>query len=423
MKKLLTVLTILLPLAAFAQTQEATLYREGDQMKVSAIIKLDQAMVKGVKAFVLEPQITDGENCVKLKPIGMYSKQKFYPNLEPFGFNGSAGELVYRKDQLPTTLRYNTSVPYQRWMDGAQLELVHLYDGCCGDGGVEQIDTVATYEEAPIQYAATYRPVARELTLKTANLAGFAQLDFPVNSSKLSESYHNNANELEKISQSIQNLYGNQDVTLETIVIRSQSSPEGKYEANEKLANARAQAVMDYVNSHFDFPEGVVKAEAIAENWTGTREYVADSNLKNKDQILAIIDNEELAPDVKEQRIRSKYPAAWNTLMKDCFPYLRRTAYLITYKDVDAESGNTHLDLANKAMAEGRYETAGDHLAKAGDSAEAEFARGTFYASQGKYKEAAEHYQKAADGGIQSAQALADEVGRVNYMKPVKENK
>lgn len=417
MKKLLTVLTILLPLAAFAQTQEATLYREGDQMKVSAIIKLDPGMVKGVKAFVLQPRISDGENSVDLKPIGMYSKQKFYPYLEPYGFNGAPGEIVYRKDQLPTTVRFTSSVPYERWMDGSQLELVHLYEGCCGDGGEEAVDTLATYEEAPIQYAAVYRPVARELTLKTAELVGYAAIDFPVGSSKLSENYHNNAGELEKISQSIQNLYGNQDVTMQSIVIRAQSSPEGKFETNEKLANARAQAVADYVTSHYELPEGILKTQAIPENWTGTRDYVNDSEeIKNKAKILEIIDNQDLDPDVKEQRIK-RFSKDWTLLTKDCFPYLRRTVYQIVYQDIDVESTNTHLDRANKAMADGNTGLAAEHLAKAGDSAEAEFARGTFFASKGDYKEAAIHYQNAADGGIESAQALADEVGRVNYMR------
>lgn len=420
MKKLLSVLTLLLPLVAFAQTKEATMVREGDQMKVSADFLLDKAMLKGIKAFILTPQITDGESVVKLKPIGMYTKQKFYPYLEPYGFDGSAGELSYSKDQLPTVVRYNTSVPYERWMDGAELQLVHEYEGCCGDSGVEAVDSLSTYNEAPIQYAASYRPVARELTLKSATMGGSATIDFPVNSTKLSENYHNNAAELDKISQTIEALTNNDDIVLQSVVIVAQSSPEGKYEVNERLANERAKAVLDYVKARVELPDELIRAEGVAEDWVGTRKFVEESELKNKDQIIAIIENDELAPDVKEQRIRSRYSTAWNSLMKDCFPYLRRTYYKIDFMAVDVESGNTQLDLANKAMAAGNYGTAAEHLAKAGDSAEAEYARGTYFANQGNYQEAALHYQKAADGGIEAAQALADELNRVNYMRPAK---
>ena len=46
MKKILTVLVLLLPVLGFSQTKEAALYREGDQMNVLAAIRLNQAMAK-----------------------------------------------------------------------------------------------------------------------------------------------------------------------------------------------------------------------------------------------------------------------------------------------------------------------------------------------------------------------------------------
>ena len=195
---------------------------------------------------------------------------------------------------------------------------------------------------------------------------------------------------------------------------------EGKYATNERLAKGRAQAVLGYVSSHFNFNDGVVRAESVAENWEGLREFVENSSLKNKAGILAVIDDESLAPDVKEQRIRSKYPADWKTLGKDCFPYLRRTAYIISYKTIDVEAGVTNAEKATRAMEAGDFESAALYLDKAGDGAEAEFARGTYFASMEQFEEAAEHFRKAAAGGIQEAEALAQELERAKYINPNK---
>ena len=389
-------------------------------MNVMATIRLNQSMVKGIKAFVLQPQISDGEHVVKLSPIGMYTKQKFYPYLNAYGFNGSKGEMVYSQEQLPATVRIATQVPYERWMDGAQLQLVHLYDGCCGDSGTEAVDSLTTYLEDSIRFTPVFRDIPRELTMKTASLGGSAAIDFAVSSTKLDEKFHNNATELGKIAQSIQEVANDDSMILEEVIIRAQASPEGKYATNERLAQGRAQAVLGYVSSHFDFTEGVIKAESVAENWEGLREYVEESSLKNKEGILAIIDDEALSPDTKEQRIRSKYAADWKTLGKDCFPYLRRTAYIISYKTVDVEASITNVEKATKAMEAGNFEAAAAYLARCGEDAESEFARGTYFGCMGQYEEAASHYQKAAEGGIKEAKELAAELGRARYFNPDK---
>lgn len=170
MKRILAVIALLLPLAAFAQTEKASLVRHGNNMDVVADFNLDPALLKGVKAFVLVPQITDGEKTVELAPVGMYSKDKFYPNLQALGVDGNA--KVFAKKDLPATVNYTASVPYERWMDGAMLQVVHKYDGCCGDSGVEKVDTVAKYREAPINYTPAYREMDPSKMVKTETIVG-----------------------------------------------------------------------------------------------------------------------------------------------------------------------------------------------------------------------------------------------------------
>ena len=415
MKRILIALALLFPLSALAQSQEATLQREGDRMTVSADIQLSPAMLKGVKAFVLVPQVTDGAHSVALRPIGLYSKDKFYSYLEPYGFSGASDDKVFRKEQLPATVHYESSVPYEVWMDGAQLELVHKYEGCCGDSGVEAVDTLTYYEEAPIAFVPAFREVEKDRTMKLETISGEAAVEFMVGKTVLDEKYRNNAAELVKIKESIEAVRSNKEVHLRTVRITGHASPDGKYATNEKLSQGRTQVVRDYVASQFDFPEHVVVAEADAENWAGLRSYVEDSNLKNKEGILELIDS-DLAPDTKEQRIRSKYPTQWNTLKKDCMPQLRRTEYAIEFLTVDYEAVATKVEMANNAMKEGDLQKATEILSTAGDDPEAAYARGTLAALKEDFATAAAEFKKALDGGIAQAKDKWEEVSRHRFI-------
>ena len=410
MKRILLVLSILLPLSALAQTQKASLTRVGDEMKVEADIQLTQQMLKGVKAFVLTPQITDGENLVKLTPIGMYSKDKFYPNLSAYG----VGEKAYSKNDLPTVVSVKESVPYKKWMDGARLELVHEYDGCCGDSGVEEVEEIAKYVEKCIEFTPAYRVMDPEKMKKIETITGEAIVDFPVNGTTLNEKYHNNTAELAKITESIDQVKAAKEAEIQSVVISGTASPEGKYSVNERLSTGRTDAVYNYVVGMYDFPAGLIKAQPVAENWEGLREYVATSTLKNKTAILDIIDSDQ-TPDVKESKIRS-YGADWATLRNKCLPYLRRTTYAISFKTTDYEATETKVDFAYAAMEDGDYEKAAEILATAGDDPEAEYARGTLAGLMCDWRSATRHFKKALDGGLEEARPYYEEVSRYQYM-------
>ncbi len=410
MKRILLALSILLPLSALAQTQSACLKRVGDEMKVKADIQLTQQMLKGAKTFVLTPQITDGENVVKLSPVGMYSKDKFYPNLSAYGV---AEKAAYSKKDLPTVVTVEESVPYDKWMDGARLELVHEYEGCCGDSGVEEVEEIAKYVEKCIEFTPAFRTMDPEKMKKIETITGEAVIDFPVNGTALNEKYHNNTAELAKITNSIDQIKAAKETEILDVVISGTASPEGKYSVNERLAAGRTQAVYNYVVAKYDFPNGLIKSQSVPENWAGLRKFVEASSFKNKADLLDIIDG-SLEADAKEAKLRNS--ANWGAIRNNCLPYLRSTTYSITFKTIDYEATETKVDLAYAEMEKGDYEKAAEYLATAGDDAEAEYARGTLAGLRKDWKSASYHFKKACDGGIEEACAYYQEVSRYQYM-------
>jgi tetratricopeptide (TPR) repeat protein len=67
------------------------------------------------------------------------------------------------------------------------------------------------------------------------------------------------------------------------------------------------------------------------EDWEGLRAYVEKSDVADKDEILAIIDADIENLDTKEYRMRAVNGQSYQTLLRDCYPGLRHTDYVIDY--------------------------------------------------------------------------------------------
>ena len=64
--------------------------------------------------------------------------------------------------------------------------------------------------------------------------------------------------------------------------------------------------------------------------WDSVRHWVAASDIRYRDEVLAIIDN--YAPDARDAKIRAlDKGATYNMLLHDVYPGLRRTDYTIDY--------------------------------------------------------------------------------------------
>ena len=235
---------------------------------------------------------------------------------------------IIKKDKNATQqVGYQVSVPYRKWMDRASLVVAE--DTCqCGEVSkgnsilLAQADLVFTPRLAYISPQAETR--------KTRALSGEAYLDFPVNKTVIYPEYRRNTAELAKIRATIDTIRTDKDFSITRISLKGYASPEGRYAANVRLSEGRTDALKDYLMGEYGFEASLFRTNAGAENWAGLRKYVAQSGLADKEAILAIIDSEE-KPDAKEQRIRREHAASYRILLQDCYPALRRTDYTVDY--------------------------------------------------------------------------------------------
>jgi tetratricopeptide (TPR) repeat protein len=184
-------------------------------------------------------------------------------------------------------------------------------------------------------------------TKKERNLHGSAYITFVVNKWELKPDYMNNRSELRKITDTLDVMVKDPNVSVRQVKIHGWASPESPYEHNKMLAENRAKSLTEYVKHQYNLPAEVfAPAEATPENWEGLRAAVVDmdeTTLPHKQQIMATIDkvlsdinnNVTNQADRDELSIRSKYPDEYRYLLQNVYPGLRRSDYDISFNFSD----------------------------------------------------------------------------------------
>lgn len=423
--------------------------RNGRYLSVDMSIDLTQLEVESNRAVLLTPWLVNGSDSVELKSVGVYGRRRYYYYLRNGGslLTGS-DELSYRASGKPAGVDYHDLVAYSRWMDGAQLKLRRSDYGCCSDVLGEQEATVGTYTGDFFPKLVYVTPEGE--AQKSRSLEGTAYIEFPVDKTVIYPDYRRNTAELDKIKATIDSVRSDSDITITSVWLKGYASPESPYSHNSDLAKGRTAALKTYIQRLYKFGEGVIATAYEPEDWAGLRRYVDNSNLEHRHEITEIIDS-SLDPDVKEKKIKTLYPQEYRFLLDNCYPALRHTDYRVAYnirsysniEDIkkvmrtqpsklslnelyllsqqyepgsdeftevfetavrlypDDQSAN--LNAANAALRRDDLKAAARYLDKAGDSAEAVYARAALAIRSGDNAAARPLLSKAAAMGLKQA--------------------
>jgi len=247
-------------------------------------------------------------------------------------------ERVRRLVGQPQTYSYTDAVDRQDWHQGADLWLECDLCGCgdSKDFGQAFLGTLEKPDPYDLIRLANIVPAAAK---KERNLHGTAYITYVVNKWDMLPDYMNNRRELRKITDTLDVMVKDPNVSVRQIKIHGWASPESPYEHNKMLAENRAKSLTDYVKKQYNLPAEVfAKAEATPENWLGLRKAVEEADetvLPHKQQILNIIGDMSLQPDPKEWKIKQQYPAEYQYLLKNVYPGLRRSDYEISFNFSD----------------------------------------------------------------------------------------
>ncbi len=106
---------------------------------------------------------------------------------------------------------------------------------------------------------------------------------------KLEPSYRGNEMRLKQFSQGIHDLKKDSLRRIRTIRIEAFASPEGSYAMNQRLAEKRAQAIVDFIRRTTNLPDSLFDMAPQGINWKGLTEMVKNSDMPYRDEVLKIL--------------------------------------------------------------------------------------------------------------------------------------
>ena len=366
---------------------------------------------------------------------------------------------IRRMNDAPQTYSYTDAIDREAWHKNA--DVVVEADLCgCGDKMKNQEYPLATLKEInpwELIELANQEPNPEK---PMRELHGSAYITFVVDRWEMKPDYMDNRRELRKITDTLDIMVADKNITVNTIKIHGWASPESPYNHNHMLATNRAKSLTEWLRKNYNLPAtAFAPAEATPENWVGLREAIekmGTDELPHKDDIYNDVRNLLLkdsivvarTADATEAGIKRRFPQEYQYLLKNVYPGLRRSDYEITfnirqfntieecldiyrtkphqlskhelwrvaqtmqpftdeYNRVMQTSLNfypddeaVNLNLANVALSQHDILKAQTLLERAGNGAAAENARAVIDIVNGNYEEATRHLDNAERQGL-----------------------
>ena len=434
--------------------------RVGDSLRIDIRFNTSALKIKNREVAVITPAIVKSNERVMLRSCGIYSRMRdIYYNRNEHLAPTSSEDMRYRERRVPEVIDYKISLAYTDWMENSSLVVCRNGYGCCGSELWSSADTLV--EQFP---RVLFTPKMKYLrpqveVVKTRTLQGSAYIDFPVSRTEIYPDYHNNTHELHKITGTIDSVKNDSDITIKSVFIKGYASPESPYSNNTRLAKGRTEALKVYVENMYHFGEGFITTDFEPEDWAGLERYVMASSLAHKDAILATIRSDK-EPDKKEWIIKSTWNEEYRYLLKNCYPALRHSDYVIEYEvksyadpaeikkvlhsapqnlsleefyilaqtyEPGSEEFNelfetavrmypndpvANLNAANSAILRRDYRDALRYLDKVGDLPEAIYARGALEVYMDNNEAAKPYLDEAKELGIAKAEEVLTEIAK-----------
>ena len=307
----------------------SSLHKAGEELVVSISVEITRDLSSN-ESLVLVPVVTDSlENRLELPSIYINSRKQQIIFMREMGKKEKDARSLQRKNGSRQSIHYLQSVPFEKWMNHATLSLIEKSCGC-GIAGEEAFTCIARLHPQPIPVPQLVFLTPQVEGLKTRTEKGCAFIDFPLNDAIIHETYSNNATELNKITQTIDAIRNDSNVTITHISIHGYASPDGPYQLNERLSRERTQALKEYVCRLYTFNPTDIHTSHTPEDWEGFEALLTDTTFQRKEAVMKIVTG-NLHPDRKEEKLKKQFPAFYRFVLEHWFTLLRHSDYTIEY--------------------------------------------------------------------------------------------
>ena len=300
------------------------------------VILTPKLKISSNRAATLTPVLRSGEYTKVLPAIVVAGRKRGIMMKRSNSIPKDAYTTIRHKNGTEERVDYLVQVPFQKWMQGAELVMLEDLCGCGGKPEENGEDDLAVVNLVPnekymVMPIASY-VVPQAEKIKNREEEGQAFLDFPVNQTVIYPEYRKNPSELAKIRATIDIVRNDTNTEITQIQIHGYASPEGSYANNTRLAQGRAEALKQYVRQQYNFDSKIFEVESTPEDWEGLRKFVENSDIQSKEAIMKVLDNEDTNLDVKEYRLKTiANGAPYFFMLKEWYPALRHSDYKVKY--------------------------------------------------------------------------------------------
>lgn len=310
---------------------ESNVSRVGEDVIVDMKLDLSHIEVGRNRTLVYRPLLMKEDSVAELTPIIVNGRVRHiqYQRLERA--EDFPNEIEIRRENgTEQTLDYHARVPFTDWMNKSEVVMVCDLCGCGWESLQNDRSSLfpVNLVHEPVVPAVLYiTPLAE---VKVREKSGSAYLDFPVNQTIIRPDYRRNSTELAAIDATIQSVEDDPNATITKVTIKGYASPEGSYANNQRLAEGRSNALLEYVKKLHDFGDAEFSVSSEPEDWEGLEKRIESSSIADKEEWLAIIRDSEPA-DLDRKEWKLKQLPTYREVLNTIYPALRHSDYTVEY--------------------------------------------------------------------------------------------
>ena len=324
---------------------------QGDSAIYSFDIKVDTGLLKSNYRLELTPKF-----------VYLEQDDTTYQSLRTASFEGELySKLIARKSVLnkenttPTSnknemtnlIHFRGAIPYNKTQAIIALKIEKVELGCC-ETTEYPADFLDIYIEGgfnPVFLPSTVVSTG-ELSdnLKSRKVSGKALIHFEINDYKIDLSKGDNKKQIDLMLSQFGKIIKDPYATFDSALIKAQSSPDGPFEFNNKLANKRANSAVQYlknelVNLKINKKNSKFISSYTPEAWDELYDEIeiSDMDSNNKRQVLKILKNTPIHAE-REYLLRQNH-VAYQYIKTHLLGKIRRVDYsfYLTFQDLTFE--------------------------------------------------------------------------------------
>lgn len=420
MKKLMVMTVLFLGFSGAVSAQSKIsndrIERSGDDVVVTFEVQTEDNSIPRNRKEVILPYLYNGKDTLYLDPLEVYGKNRYKREKQEYHIAGDKDwELGENQILKGDVYLYAAQTRLKRWMKPAQLGIKRQMVGCaCENDMPDELLGQYLFEEP----AMPPRRIPDYVLADAEKFWDFGQdeleIIFKVSKIEIDSSVFDNELTFGKILTAVDKIHSNPKYKIEKIQVAGYASPEGPPKFNTWLGENRAKALINYIIEHRPEYELTMEDFEIVngeENWAGLKKVLEGSDMKERDQVIAVIDDESLTGEQKKLKIWAMNKGrVWRSMLKEIYPHLRSARYLSIYYDSTDDKAVETINQANALIREGKYAEGYELAMTVQEDMRAHNTMGVALMLQGRFEEAMPWFEKALEGNCPSAQQNIDAI-------------